>query len=176
MQEYGPLQLIPPGLLGFLQLKNAGKSPSELSSLLQSTMELRDWFFQSTFEQVIQTATITNGSVGFNLYTTPIIVPSGEYWWVHSYAVHVGGLIATDTVSFAPGFRLVQGGANAQYSVGVPQPLITGTAATRQGAAYVNDGWFVAPGTEFGIRVMANETLGAGLTYTGQLRFTRLRI
>lgn len=170
-----PIQLIPPGLLGLLQLKNNGKNPQELPDQVQAIMEMRDWYMECNHETVVQTVDVANGAVGFTAYTTPIIVPATEYWFVEDYTVQTNtALIATSVVSFAAAWRIVTGAVFSQFGVGTPQQLLTGVAAGRGGFAFSDRGFFLPTGAELGIRVMANEVAAGNITYQGSVRITRL--
>lgn len=169
-----PIQVIPPGLLGFLQLKNSGKSPVEFPEVLQPVIELRDWYFEARAEQTIATVSVANGGSNFATFATPAIVPAEEYWAVLDFSAICPLLATTTVVSFVPAWRIVTGVSFSQFSVGVPQPLLAGTAAGRVGCAYMDRPFFVPPGAELGLRIMANEIAAGTVDYQAQFRFVRL--
>lgn len=177
-EDSGPIQLIPPGLLGFLQVKNQGRNPQLLPNTLQPTMDLLTWLMEARAETTVATVDVAPAAIGFTPYTTPaaVVVPSEEYWYVHDYTIQNNtALIATSTVSFACAWRIVTGALFSQFGVGVPQPLLNGVAGGRGGFAFAEFPFFLPPGAEMGIRVIANEA-AANITYQGNVRFTRLPI
>lgn len=109
----GPIQVIPPGLLGMLQLKNFGKLPSEMPEVLQPVLELRDWMLQAN-SRVIgpYTTTWANNQTGFANFPTPslLIVPPSEWWYVHQLTVYVSLPLGTDSAQYWPGMALTNAG------------------------------------------------------------------
>lgn len=103
METYRPIQTIPQGLLGFLQLKNAGKNPSELNSLLQSTMDLRDWLWQTAPTEAVAGTAAAIGASGFTSYIT---IPQQEWWVVYEVTATINQTLATDWGWFAPAYRM----------------------------------------------------------------------
>lgn len=165
-----PIQQIPGGLLGFLQLKNAGQNPSELPASLQAVLEMREWYWQS-FAQV---AVGTDAAIAAAGFVDKITVPAGEYWAIHDVAV-VATLAAASNGLFVGYYRNGQGAAN-QFPFNLSDPQ-RWTEAT-DGAALVftmrpRDTLLLQPGAVLGIRTLF---LSAATT-TGNMtvRYTRLQ-
>jgi hypothetical protein len=176
VEEYGPLQQIPPGLLGMLQLKNEGKSPQTFGSLLQPSLDLLKWYLQARAVDAPYPMSIarTNGQTGAAAWTTnPFTVPQQQWIYVHEYTVIAGGLIGTDTVQGMPtAFDAVLG---VLRTFGQPtQPPLTGSAATRVYMANVRD-FFLPPGTQLSVSTNVNET-ATSITWLGYVRYTPLPI
>lgn len=100
------VQVLPPGLLGYLQLKNLGQNPRSLIDAYQPTIDLRDWLLQANYRTLDRTVLLPNNTVGINGTTVPIIVPDTEWWFVHEAYLQTATLIATDTAAAGIGFTL----------------------------------------------------------------------
>lgn len=93
----GPLQTLPQGMLGFFQLKNAGKNPTDMPEVLQPVLELRDWYFQ-TNNQIMAGTDTAIAAAGTFAYLT---VPAGRMWAVHDVAI-TGTVAVASTVFLQP--------------------------------------------------------------------------
>lgn len=179
--ESGPVQIFPPGLLGLLQLKNQGRNPDKLPDTLQSTIELRDWLFQSGAvdlgAQVGGNGSLAAaaGAAGYGAFTTnPIVVPVEQYWYVIDYQVETANLVATDAVAFGCAYSTYLTGNIQRYGVGERQPLLQGAAVARRGMAHAH-GFFVPPGGQLGVNIEVNDT-ATSVTYVGYVRYVPLVI
>ena len=135
METYRPIQTIAQGLLGFLQLKNAGQNPSELSSLLSPTMDLRDWLWQTAPTEVVAGVAAAIGASGFTSYIT---IPQSEWWVVYEVQATINQTLATDWGWFAPAYRMATtpGPMNAPFLL---SPLVlVDRGATRDIGPLVN--------------------------------------
>lgn len=154
-----PIQIIPSGLLGLLQLKNNGRNPSILPDELQSTFELRDWYLETDVRiRSGITAAIPSGTLGLTLTAATHIVPEGEQWVLR-------GVYASMNVAAADAIR--------GYVVMQP-PSHVATATVRMLGedfdapvlaqaqtwvpSYVNQGELLVaqPGTRFGVWLTRN--------------------
>jgi len=177
------IQVIPPGLLGYFNIKRNGINPDTLVGQYSPSIEMRDWLFHAGAENWI---TSRNGGVtptiglgpgpavlGFKGFVTPIIVPEGEWWYVHDFTVTTEStLVATDTVSFCVGYANPQNAPFTFCIQGDRQPLITGAATGRSGFSHAHN-FFVPPGSSLGFLLVANDTAST-VDYFGYLRFTPL--
>lgn len=175
----GPVQVIPPGLLGFLQLKQQGRNPAELLESLYPVLELTDWYLQARTLDHSQAVGIASIAIGFgaaiqNLFApTPITVPDGEMWWVEEYTVQSGNLAAaTERCQLQCAMYTPLVGTVNAYLLGDPSPDITGNAVVRRNAARARH-FFAPPGAGLGFALFIQET-AANITYTGFARFVRL--
>lgn len=87
---FGPIQLIPPGLLGLFQLKQMGRNPDQLGEVVLPTVEILDWYRQALSEWSTTTHSVVinaTGRANFQTFSNPIAVPDREWWYVHQYAV-----------------------------------------------------------------------------------------
>lgn len=178
---YRPIQAIPQGLLGFLQLKNAGKNPSEISELLQPVLDLREWYLQTAMRNFIgnggaaPSAALPNNTVGFIGYlaTVPnITVPANEVWYCPYYTALSATLLAAETIQFGCGFRNPDAGFTYQSLIGEPCDPVTGP--NKRAFAFARDFW-LPPGTQLGIQVFQCAT-AATIVVEGHLRYVPLPI
>lgn len=176
--SYGPVQVLPKGLLGFLQLKNAGKNPDRLSNTLSPSLDLFEWYMAGTAQDIIPapaTAALPTGSTGFQAFTVnPVIVPQQEIWWVQNFGVLSSALGATESVGFMCAIQGVPAAVAGTYMFGDRRTILTGTATGRVARAYAN-GFWVPPGYTFGAMVEVHEVTTA-VTYNGTLRVVRMQI
>lgn len=143
MEEYRPIQTIPQGLLHFLQLKNHGKNPAELSSLLQPGLELRDWLFQT---QPTESVSGTAAAIGATGYVAYITIPQNEWWVLHECQCTINQTLATDWVYAAPAYRQGQVGVGSVPWLLAPLTLVD-RGATRDIGPLVNLPMTTAPNT-----------------------------
>ena len=113
MPDEGVLQVLPKGLLGFLELKNGGSFPTALLRDLAPTIELLDWYTEANSEVVSGGTVAVAGAAGSRTvggtldFAPGNAVPSNEWWLLHEYNVDLitgaGETIqATPAVSFGP--------------------------------------------------------------------------
>lgn len=76
-----PVQLIPPGLLGALQLKTGGRNPTSLGDAYVPTIDCLDWLLNAKQEFLIDVSSIATGPIFQGLPT--LVVPDREWWYVH---------------------------------------------------------------------------------------------
>lgn len=159
---WGPLQITPPGFLGFLNLKNEGKNPREIPEDLTPTIELRNWYLNATAQAMSATnATVSllNNQDGFALPSAGnIVVPSGEWWYVHSMLVWaVLPAAVTEFLAMSPAW--VEPNNFIDFEVlSPPAPLLQGVAgATRRYFNTARDFW-VPPGSALCWHVLTAET------------------
>lgn len=157
METYQPIQSIPQGLLHFLQLKNAGRNPSEINSLLQTTMDLRDWLWQTSPTEALAGTAAAIGATGFaGPYLT---IPQNEWWVLYECEAQINQTLATDWVYATPCYRMGSSGVNSNPWLLAPLTLVNRGAAQDPGPMYkigMNGNAngmprIIPPGAEFGI-------------------------
>lgn len=148
MPEASPLQVLPQGLLGFLQLKNGGKFPQSLGSdQLQSTLDLAEWYL-ATNGNVQASATTNVTAVGW----TQLL--QGANLWVYYYDIS----IITDAMGAGP--ETIEACLTAEFdTLSVPKYVGLGdfqsanVAAQRTMFQMRNRGVFMPPDVRFGLWV-----------------------
>lgn len=83
---FGPVQALVRGFFGMMGLKNMGQIPDTILGQIQPGIDMEDWWKRSQAYSDPTTYTVTlaaGGSTAIS-FTTPLIVPSNEVWWVES--------------------------------------------------------------------------------------------
>lgn len=169
----GPIQIIPPGLLGFLQLKNGGTNPRDLEENVQPTFELWRHYLNATAEEGTgDSANVVSGTNGFVSFNTN--VSNGEWWYIHYFMAQGLGVAAADTLSIAPAF-------NAQVAAGgisiALAPMVSTSALTVASSPFnVARDVLVPPGAGLGAFVGHVLSAAGNWPLRGRWRFTRLKI
>lgn len=181
LNTLGPVQLIAPGLMGLLQLKQYGRNPAELSQVIDPVLELRDWFMQARAQDIVSfaggqplTNSIATGSVGWKSFLVggaTVQVPNNEWWWVTNITVVSNGpIVSGDSISFAPAWTTPNNAALYEFGV---QDQNVADASSRQVAAGYAGGFWMPPLSVPQVRVRQVTTV-AGIVLQLMLRFTRL--
>lgn len=172
----GPIQVSPSGLLGFLNLKNSGRNPDVLNESVQPTMDLREWYFETSaqVDSTLRQLSLNVGAaatLGFYNYNNIITVPQNQWWYVTRYSIQAVVQAATDAALFSPAFLVYPGTAS---TVHILAPDVgTGTGPTRR-PAYAEDFW-LPPGSQLGVYVaFAGGT--NPVQFTGTLIYSTLPI
>lgn len=180
-EALGPIQLIPTGLMGLLQLKQTGKMPGWLAQSVQPTIDLSDWYLQarredeqSLFGGTPTTVPLVTGNTQlrqFNAAAIPV-VPQNQLWWVEHYSVFGSTNAAADVMSFGP--AIANAGGSSFQLVGLPYIDLAAGTRTRSFCTYASRGFWAGPGDQFWIMVF--DIASAGITMQCRLRVTRLPI
>lgn len=171
----GPIQVIPPGLLGFLNLKSQGQNPSMLGDTYEPVVQMFEWLLMANWTSIQFAGLITAGTTGFYTATpTPTIVPDREWWYVHDSTASIGPLGVGETAQASIAIRISQNAplsnhiltfGNGQYGNG-------GTAGTTLALPQAH-GFWANPGALVGIDVsIADVTVNKAFNQT--VRYTRL--
>lgn len=176
----GPVQVFAEGLLGFFQLKNNGRNPYILDNSIYSMLEVRDWLFATrSVISDVSSVGLTTGQLGFRVYTTnPIVVPSGEVWYVTDYTVFAnldGG--AGEEIFYAPAFASQFTGPSVKgiHTLAVREGLSGIAAGSRVVASSAAKPFFLPQGHRLGLYVSGNIT-AATIEIEATYRYVRLPI
>jgi hypothetical protein len=174
----GPIQVIPPGLVGLLQLKQLGRLPDNLLGDVNPVLELRDWYMEARRVSTVTlfggfpaTAAITTGGVNFKsmlIGGVNAAVPQGQIWYVEEFTVSGSIATAADSISFAA--AMSQSPLTDIQLVGPPYIDVI-TARARAAAAKADRGYWARPGDTFGAFVVDVLSVG-GITLVATLRAT----
>lgn len=177
--DTGPIQIIPPGLLGFLQLKSQGKNPSLLADTYLPCIEMRDWMFQAERESVTDTLTLGAGANAPGTYAAyagvAAIVPNGEFWWVHSASI-IFDITAAESIAARPAWFYDTGGSNFGIQLIADTVTWREVVGTARRLAFSLNNFFAPPNSRLGLLIEA--ATGAGYTNNATVRnlITRLPI
>jgi len=150
--QWGPIQLIPPGLLGFFNLKNSGKNPRTLDDNINPSLELLPWYLCSQQEGLVGTLSIVDTNIGeFQAMTAldTLTVPDQEWWYVHSHSVHVALLSTDSTPAFFPSVSIPLRSGQV-FVFGESTNCLTNSALNVSVTAKAEWNRYFPPGTRFG--------------------------
>lgn len=176
----GPINLIAPGLLGLLQLKQFGKNPDELAGVVQGTIELRDWYMQARIEDEVSLfgstpqKLLATASPGLGIFTAGGVnctVPNNQAWYVYQLNV-AANLLAAETIRFAPALQRAPTGQ--QFQIG-PDVADVVTVRARTISAEILAPFWVRQGDTFGVLTFDDLT-AANITVSLFLRAVRIPI
>lgn len=103
----GPIQIIPPGLMGFLQLKNAGRNPTDLVESISPTFDMLRWYMEARFTSQTLPGTVTTVQSGtFQTSIVPTVVPAEEQWYVIDACIRGGLIVAGDQLDVSVAYRV----------------------------------------------------------------------
>lgn len=181
---WGPIQLIPPGLLGFLNLKREGRNPETIGSEYVPTIDMREWLLQANLVDFLQ----ISGSPGIGLssgQTGPrpfspigITVPSGEAWWIDNFTIVTDDIDpATEAISYSPALTRPQTGTINEYMLGPPvsYPAQHGASPTTYRLSSSVRNFWAPPGSAL-IPWVHWVLSGTNVILSGYLRYQALRL
>lgn len=160
----GPIQVLPAGLLGLLQLKNSGNNPDTLLGTVQPSVEMLDfWLNTNGYTNNPQIGVIaTPSNVGYQPYldlltTAPVAVPQHEWWYIHSINIQFGLDYGEEAHSVRGVIMVGPGGVPIARQMLVTealtiQNLSTATADVQYHLKEVRPFW-APPGAVFGLQV-----------------------
>lgn len=170
--ELGPVNLIPPGLLGVLNLKQMGSNPSTLVQSYQPVIDTLRWLLNGNREGLTDTANLGAGAGGRLVQFTNITVPQNEWWYVHNASftatVAAGDSLIAPAVFYAPST-----GTLLPRAV-VASALFTFDDAAGQSAFFGAEDFFVPPLSQWTFG--GGGTNAAAIALAAHISFTRLRI
>lgn len=97
--SFGPIQVIPPGLIGFLNLKHAGEAPHSLLAEYRPIIDTTEWLYQA--DALDWVASVGSGAQAQRTFNaiggggaafataggTALQVPTNQMWWIHELTV-----------------------------------------------------------------------------------------
>lgn len=150
MPQYGPVQIVPPGLLGMLNLKNVGRNPNTLDSNIQGGIDLTEWLMLQGQEYYHFEDTVPIAGRNTIFQGVSLIVPDNEWWYVWTHTASVTCLVGDSVVALQAVAQIPAALGNFAYVV---QPE-TWNSAGAVGPYSISAGGtvrnFFPPGTSFG--------------------------
>lgn len=175
----GPIQTLPVGLTGLLNLKTHGRVPDELDSLVGPSVDILPFWLNSRIEildSATYTKSVTSTGISVQSFTTPIQVPANEWWWVHDYAVEARFTAAAGQTldNFQAIIWLNQNAPAAYAGVG---NIVSGVSNATTAAALLSSarGFWAHPGSILGFFI-GNSVSVPGVAYAGMGRISRLKV
>jgi hypothetical protein len=170
-----PLQVIAPGFLGALQLKNSGTNPDQVQGELQPTIEMRDWLLQANRRSAgPYTTTLVNNQIGFQGFGTPaqLVVPNNMWWFVHQFTTYVALPLGTDSAQFWPAIAFPNAGQLIVVGRSSTETVVAGP--NRQIYGFADPPFWAPPGTLFGVACGQVTTVSPTLAASAIVTFTEL--
>jgi hypothetical protein len=151
--ESGPIQVLPAGLLGLLQLKTpAGRNPQSLLGEVQPGIDMLPLYLNRQAIHAVQagyTVGIGSGSGAFAFNSPSLIVPPDEWWYVHHMTVQTSALTAGDIFQgLCPAVFLDPNAPSARFHLFANPSYGAPTAGVGTRAAGAHD-FYVPPGSSF---------------------------
>lgn len=171
----GPIQVFPPGLLSFLNLKNTGQNPHSLDLRLQPVLELGPWMFEGVSFHVAELqVVVADGTVGYVEWASPgpYVVPQDSWDYVLDYTSRSGNLVATDETSWVGAWQYPFTTALSTYMLASSVPVVTGPAAGARRVCSRAGGFWLPPRSALGL--WFDRKVGAQTTF-GYVRIARFK-
>jgi hypothetical protein len=111
----GPLARLPQGLLGFLDVRNDGEYPNQLSTVIQPTLEIIEFMNANALEPLI--ASQNSAAVGGFGFAGTAQPGAGEYWWVRGALLNAVTAVG-ENIRLRPMIGRTQGAGFQQNWVG----------------------------------------------------------
>jgi len=163
----GPL---PPGLLGFLQLKNSGRLPDFFGDVLTPTMDLRDWYLQAELREGI----FTDSIVGDGVSQYVVFAPNDpEAWYVHQVSVITDAMASTDTLVAL--YLRLEGPSGDGPVIAALHSDSSGSFTDGSVCAVFTGGFFLQPGWRITLRAVSTVAT-TNLPFTAEMNYTPLKI
>ncbi len=171
-----PFNRYPLGLLGLLDAKIQGRTPSELSDFTQATIDIERYLLEQAIEVVTDTTAVV-AAVGRVFGVAAVLtVPQDELWYVHQYAVRPqGAYAAATTYRFAGMYEANRAVGTVSVGSFVVTDTIQGTTSERPTAGNSPEGFIAGPGDRLGAW-FSTVTLGTSIEHQLLAKFTRLRV
>lgn len=176
----GPIQSLPNGLLGLLQLKNMGNLPDVLLGNVQPIIDMVPFWLrgQTITDPVVHGLGLPTGTTGLQSFSpNPILVPEGQMWWVRRYTVQaVVPVGATERIDNLTPTLTVQRVGVVLWQALTERPVsVLGNAASTVAAAVGCGDFWASPGSEIGFYV-GDVTTGSNVVVNGQVWYTPVPI
>lgn len=173
-----PIQQLPTGLLGLLQLKNLGKNPSVLLDDVRPIVDMLPlWLMTSASQDPNGHSSVLNtgGGSARGFATNPLLVPQDETWFVHRY--HVGAsfdLAAADVLKNLCPVAIWNSAGPLLWNSLVRVGLDCASDLASSAQPVVGCGGFwLPPGSELGF-TFAHATTATSITVFGNAFVTRM--
>lgn len=167
-----PLQVLPPGLLGYFQIKSGGRNPQTLDETLVPVLDLTEWYLQATWNEAVDTSNaIPAGGGGF--IPSPTLISGPNTWlYIHHFSAYVA-LAAAASFQMAVCYQRLAGPAFPRHFPG--NGLSVPAAAINSVALASASGFWLPPSMQLGMYILSNTT-AVGTVATFDLRWSSLPV
>jgi|SRR5688572_15799656 len=186
----GPIQIFPPGLLGFFQIKNDGRNPQALLDQLAPQLDMLEWYMWAAFERHTGSGSLSTGQLGPRIIESAAIAagvglktPPDEWWYVHGFTImlnHATAITAGDIATIQPIINVGGVGGGSAFIWTLPHVPLTsvGDTVASDDFAYsvcTSKPVFMPPSSELMMYVIqADSTASGAFTTRGDALITRL--
>lgn len=153
----------PGGILGLLGIKNGGRNPEELATILAPVFDVSAYYLEAN-AQFVQV--LADAQLGLNIFAQ---VPEGEVWYVHHASAATGALAAADYFQT----QMAISTANNLDWVGVGEPA--GGDPTYAVACCINRPFLLGPGMQM-CRYDLVVTTATTIPVLSNVRYTAMRV
>jgi len=144
-ENTGPIQVIPAGLLGLLDLKNRGIVPDVLMGTVQPIVDMEGFWLRARREPVdLGNGWVWPGGLHLEVLTT---TPQNEWWYVHDWKIDVN---STDTILGAQFFGLADSNGRAFFLSPGTICQFPANAATALYVQWIGGLW-IPPGSQVSV-------------------------
>jgi hypothetical protein len=168
---------IPPGLLSYFGLKTTGRNPAGFADALAPVVEMRDWYLASGVTGFAALGTVGNTTAQLVALPAPLIVPDGEWWYVHqaSAAYVTDNTVAVAQLAYAE-VQVTWGGAATATVIRGPTVQTLPSVGGRYSLIAPDYRWW-PPGTNMRVNITASAVVNpGGAAISGSALVTRLPI
>ena len=168
-----PIQALPKGLIGLLDINTGGVGPPMMSDLVAGTYSLDEHYMLGKRER-IQTGLIAGGvAAGDFTFAAALTVPGNEAWYVRSYSI-IAAVAAALTYQVMPTVIMPFAGGTAAYALGPAQFNQTSALASLL-LAPMSGVFVVPPGSVMGGRCLSISAAIA-VSVQANIDFVRFRL
>lgn len=155
---------LPLGILGFLGIKNGGRYPEELPSVLSPTWDFAEQYLATNSE--VASNVLAIAAVGYQAFFT---VPNGELWYVRGLSFATGTLGAGVTLQLGIAWT----DPSSTVTVGLRDPSDAQTTGARA-LVCLPETWIATPGSTIGL--VCTRLAAGPVNVTGAVRFARMTV
>lgn len=168
----GPIQALPQGLLGLLQLKETGRNPSVMVETVSPNIELLEFFMQRQMQNElglfggspVTVAVSTVTETGFAVGGVTCQIPANQTWWIERLSVKCS-FLAADYARFVP---VIVTPNTSSYSPCTDYNDVV-TARARAGIVSTVGGFWLPPQSIFSLKTLDCTSAG-GIVFNLALR------
>lgn len=168
-----PINRLPSGFLGMVDVKSMGKNPRSLHELVQPTLDMTRWYSMS---QRVRRAftTVAPAGPGTTYFAAggpnSNRVPENKCWLVESYFVAVVGLIPAAVTAYSVSCIVGDQNLSVLYSGPPGQSYVTGEGGIIATLGLPNPPYIALPLWSFGANIQRCSGGGAPII-TGEITF-----
>jgi len=179
-ERNGPLQLVPPGFLHLLGLKNQGHLPADLGEVVAPVLEMAGWYLRTNaqVDALVSGISLSSASNQEGVFSpNSIDCPAGETWFIHEYSIRAGvpAGATNQIVNLAPLIRYNNAGTIRWGLLG-PSGSAAAAAGNGAGVTVGAQGFWMPPGSSLGFYYGLALVAAGTIDLLGTIRATKLKL